>query len=93
MRVKIDAGMLLMYRGGWAKQQGQPFAMAAAEAKLYCSEACNEIAADALQIHGACGYIKDYPVEKYFRDARVTTIYEGTSEIQRIVISRHLGKI
>jgi alkylation response protein AidB-like acyl-CoA dehydrogenase len=78
MRVKLDAGKLLMLHAAWSKDQGVPYGMAAAEAKLYCSEMCNEVAGE------------DYPVEKYFRDARVTTIYEGTSEIQRIVISRQI---
>jgi alkylation response protein AidB-like acyl-CoA dehydrogenase len=82
MRVKLDAARL--------KDSERPYSMEAAEAKLFCSEVCNEIAGEALQIHGGYGYIKDYPVEKYFRDARVTTIYEGTSEILRIVISRQL---
>ena len=91
MRVKLDAGMLLAYKAAWTKDNGRPFTLGAAEAKLYCSEICNEIAGDALQIHGGYGYIKDYPAEKYFRDARVTTLYEGTSEIQRMVISRNLN--
>jgi alkylation response protein AidB-like acyl-CoA dehydrogenase len=90
MRVKLDAARLMMLHAAWLKDTGRPYSMEAAEAKLFCSEACNEIAAEALQIHGGYGYIKDYPAEKYFRDARVTTIYEGTSEIQRIVISRGL---
>lgn len=90
MLVKIDAAKLMVYRAAWLKDQKLSFTMEAAEAKLFCSEICNEIASEALQIHGGYGYIKDYPVEKYFRDARATTIYEGTSEIQRIVIARHL---
>lgn len=90
MQVKIDAGRLMLFHAAWLKDRNVQFSRQAAEAKLYCSEICNEIANEALQIHGGYGYIKDYPVEKYFRDARVTTIYEGTSEIQRIVIARHL---
>lgn len=90
MRVKLDAARLMMLKAAWLKDEGLSYSMEAAEAKLFCSEVCNEIATEALQIHGGYGYIKDYPVEKYFRDARVTTIYEGTSEIQRIVIARHL---
>lgn len=90
MRVKLDAAILMTYRAAWLKDQNFPFSMAAASAKLYGSEICNEIVSDTLQIHGGYGYIKDYPVEKYFRDARVTTLYEGTSEIQRIVIARNL---
>lgn len=90
MKVKLDAGEMLMLKAAWLKDQGMGYSVEAAQAKLYCSEICNEIAGEALQIHGGCGYIKDYPAEKYFRDARVTTIYEGTSEIQRIVIARNL---
>jgi len=90
MRVKLSASELLMLKAAWKKDQGVPYTLEASEAKLFCSEAANEIATEALQIHGGYGYIKDYLVEKYFRDARVTTIYEGTSEIQRLVISRHI---
>lgn len=90
MRVAIDAGRLMMYRAAALKDKGMPYSVEAAEAKLYCSEMCNRVADDALQIHGGYGYVKDYPLEKYFRDARATTIYEGTSEIQRLVISRSL---
>jgi len=92
MHVKLSASRLLLEKAALLKDEGKPFSLEASEAKLYCSEACNEITAEALQIHGGYGYIKDYPVEKYFRDARVTTLYEGTSEIQRIVISRSILK-
>lgn len=88
MKVKIAAGLLLLYKASWLKQQGAPFTLEASEAKLYCSETCNEIASDALQIFGGYGYVKGYPAERYFRDARATPLYEGTSEVQRIVISR-----
>lgn len=88
MKVKLDAAKLMAYKAAWLKDQKGQFTIEAAEAKLYCSEICNEIAGEALQIHGGYGYTKDYLVEKYFRDARVTTIYEGTSEIQRLVIAR-----
>lgn len=90
MHTKLSACRQLLLKCAWQKDQGLPFTMEAAEAKLFCSEACNEIVSEALQIFGGYGYTKDYPVEKFFRDARVTTIYEGTSEIQRLVISRHL---
>ncbi len=92
MQVKLSAANLLLFKACWLKDQGLPFNKEASEAKLYCSEACNEIVNEALQIYGGYGYVKDYPLEKYFRDARVTTLYEGTSEIQRIIISRHLLK-
>lgn len=90
MQTKIQAGNLLLYKAAWLKEEGKPYTLEASTAKLFCSEMCNEVATEALQIHGGYGYTKDYPVEKYFRDARVTTLYEGTSEIQRIVISRAL---
>jgi alkylation response protein AidB-like acyl-CoA dehydrogenase len=90
MQVKLSAGSLLLFKACWLKDQGMPFNREASEAKLFCSEACNEIVNEALQIYGGYGYVKDYPLEKYFRDARVTTLYEGTSEIQRIIISRHI---
>ena len=90
MRVLLNAAKMMAMKAAWVKDKGDLFSEEAAEAKLFCSEACNRIADDALQIYGGYGYIKDYAVEKYFRDARVTTLYEGTSEIQRIVISRNL---
>ncbi|MBA2728059.1 MAG: acyl-CoA dehydrogenase family protein [Parachlamydiaceae bacterium] len=92
MQVKLSAGELLLFKAAWRKDKGLPYTLEASEAKLYCSEAANQIADEALQIHGGCGYTKDFLVEKYFRDARVTTIYEGTSEIQRLVISREILK-
>lgn len=90
MRLKLEAGELLLLKAAWLKMQNLPFTTEASMAKLFCSEAANWIAYEALQIHGGYGYTKDYLVEKYFRDARVTTLYEGTSEIQRLVIARHL---
>ncbi len=72
--------------------KGQEYAKEASMAKLYASEMVNRAAYKAVQIHGGYGYIKDYPVERYYRDARVTTLYEGTSEIQRLVIARELLK-
>ena len=90
MATEIDAARLLVYRAAWLQQQGKKVARAAAMAKLFASEASNRAAYKAVQIHGGYGYIKDFVVERFFRDARVTTIYEGTSEIQRLVIARHL---
>jgi alkylation response protein AidB-like acyl-CoA dehydrogenase len=90
MSVSLEAAKLLLYKACWLKDQGQPFTLEASQAKLFCSEMCNQVTYEALQIHGGYGYIQDYPLERYFRDARATTLYEGTSEIQRIVISRHL---
>ncbi len=87
-RTELDASRLLTLRAASLKEAGRPFSREASMAKLYASEAVNRITARALQIHGGYGYVKDYPVERYLRDARVTTIYEGTSEIQRMVIAR-----
>jgi alkylation response protein AidB-like acyl-CoA dehydrogenase len=74
------------------KDQKAKFTRQASMAKLFASEMVNRITAKAIQIHGGYGFTKDYPVERYYRDARVFTIYEGTSEIQRVVISNHLLK-
>jgi butyryl-CoA dehydrogenase len=90
MAMRLDAARLLVYRAARFKDQGRPHAKEAAMAKLFSSEMCNEAARQAIQIHGGAGYTQDFPVERYFRDAKITEIYEGTSEIQRIVISRHL---
>jgi alkylation response protein AidB-like acyl-CoA dehydrogenase len=90
MSVDIDAGRTLTYRAAWMRETGQNFTVAASMAKLYASEASVRIAEDAIQIHGGYGYIKEYPVEKYWRDSKLLTIGEGTSEIQKLVISRNL---
>lgn len=90
MHVKLEAAELLMMKAGWKRMQGMPFTVQASTAKLFCSEAANWIANEALQIFGGYGYTKETPIEKYFRDARITTLYEGTSEIQQIIIARHL---
>lgn len=88
MATKVDAARLLVYRAAFLRDQGKPFTRAAAMAKLYASEVSSEVADMAVQIHGGYGYSKSYPVERYYRDARVTRIYEGTSEIHRMVIAR-----
>ncbi|MDP1835112.1 MAG: acyl-CoA dehydrogenase family protein [Chlamydiales bacterium] len=90
MHVKLEASRLLLYKAAWLRDNNESFTQAASTAKLFATESCNEIVEQAVQIHGGYGYIKEYPIERYFRDARITTIYEGTSEIQRIVISRQL---
>ena len=87
---EIDAARLLVYRAARLKDSGKPFSKAASEAKLYAAEAATRAAAKAIQIHGGYGYIKDYPVERYFRDAKICEIGEGTSEIQRMVIAKEL---
>ena len=84
------AGSVLALRAAWLKDQGRPFTKEAAMAKLYAAEAAGRAADSALQIHGGYGYVKEYPVERYYRDVRVTRIYEGTSEVQRLVIARKL---
>ena len=76
----------------WLKDEGKPYAQAAAMAKLYASEAAMEITVEAVQVHGGYGYVKEYHVERLMRDAKITQIYEGTSEIQRLVISRNIIK-
>jgi alkylation response protein AidB-like acyl-CoA dehydrogenase len=87
-RTELDAARLLTYRAAYLKQSKQSFSQQAAMAKLYATEAAGRICDRALQIHGGYGYVKEYDVERYYRDVRVTRIYEGTSEIQRIVIGR-----
>jgi butyryl-CoA dehydrogenase len=88
MATEIDAARLLVYRACAVKDAGQPFGAEAAMAKLYCSTMATRVTNMAVQIHGGYGYSKEYDVERYFRDAKVTEIYEGTSEVQRMVISR-----
>lgn len=90
MATQIEAARLLAYNAARLKDEGKNHTKEAAMAKLFASEMCNDAAREAVQIHGGAGYLQDFPVERYFRDARITEIYEGTSEIQRIVISRHL---
>lgn len=90
MYVKIQAGKGLLYQACWEKDQGKNVNLSASSAKVYCTETAIEIVNEALQIFGGYGYVKDYPLERYYRDVRVTTLYEGTSEIQRLIISRAL---
>src|SRR5438067_7651480 len=87
---ELDAARLLALRAAAVKEAGRPFAREAAMAKLFASEKSNKACDVAVQVHGGYGYIGEYPVERHYRDARITTIYEGSSEIQRIVIARHL---
>jgi alkylation response protein AidB-like acyl-CoA dehydrogenase len=92
MKTELAAAELLTLRAARLKEQGQAFTREASMAKLFASEASNRACDKAVQIHGGYGYIDEFPVERYFRDARVQTIYEGTSEIQRLVIARELIK-
>lgn len=87
MAVEIDAARLLTWKAAWKKQQGGRYSLEAAQAKLFASEAAQRVTNKALQIHGGYGYTREYNVERYFRDARITEIYEGTSEIQKLVIA------
>jgi len=90
MATSLDAARLLMYRAARLRDAGEPHTQESAMAKLFASEMSNKAAREAVQIHGGAGYMKDFPVERYYRDARITEIYEGTSEVHRIVISRNL---
>ena len=88
MSTELDAARLLVYRAAWLKQQGEPHTEAGAKAKVFASEMARRHSGEAIQILGGYGYTTEFPVERYYRDARVTEIYEGTSEIQRLVIAR-----
>ncbi len=90
MATRIDAGRLLGYRAAQLKDEGKPCQREASMSKLFCTRTANYVVNEAVQIHGGYGYMKEYAVERYFRDARVTEIYEGTSEAQQMVISRDL---
>jgi len=93
MATRVECGRQLVYNAARLKDAGQPYSKNAAMAKYYCGDLCNNIAYRSLQLHGGYGYMKDYPIERMFRDARLVAIYEGTSEIQRVVIANHiLGK-
>jgi len=94
MKTRIEASRLLTYQAAWAKQKakgaGERFTLPAAMAKLYAAETCMWVATKAVQVYGGNGFSKEYPVERHFRDAKITEIYEGTNEIQRLVIARTL---
>jgi alkylation response protein AidB-like acyl-CoA dehydrogenase len=90
MATEIDAARLLVQRAARLKDAGQPFSQAASEAKLYAAETAMRVTTKAIQIHGGYGYLKDYPVERYFRDAKLCEIGEGTSEVQRMIIAKEM---
>ncbi|MDP6168991.1 MAG: acyl-CoA dehydrogenase family protein [Candidatus Marinimicrobia bacterium] len=92
MATKIEASKLLVYHAAWLKDQGRSINKEAAMAKLFASETAMDVTREAIQIHGGYGYVKDYDVERYFRDAKILEIGEGTSEIQRMIISREILK-
>jgi len=88
MVVKTEASRMLVWRAGWLKDEGRPNTLETSVAKLHATEAAVECANTAIQVHGGAGYVDDHPVERYFRDVRVTTLYEGTSQIQKLIIGR-----
>ncbi|HUJ56693.1 MAG TPA: acyl-CoA dehydrogenase family protein [Gaiellaceae bacterium] len=90
MSLELDAARLLVHRAAWLKENGRPHAEAGAKAKLFASEMARRQTAEAIQVLGGYGYTKEFPVERYYRDAKITEIYEGTSEIQRLVIARSI---
>jgi acyl-CoA dehydrogenase len=92
MGTDVYAMESITYRAAWMADQGMPVARESAMVKLHCSEALDRVVDRGVQIHGGMGYMADYPIERFYRDARITRIFEGTNEIQRTVIARHLLK-
>ena len=92
MAVKVEAARNFTVKAAWLKDHGKPFGLASSMAKLYAADAAMEVTTEAVQIHGGYGYVKEYHVERLMREAKLTQIYEGTSEIQKIVISRSILK-
>jgi len=92
MATEVEASRLLTYQAAWLESQGKPYGKASAMSKLFAGDAAMRITVEAVQVFGGYGYTKDYPVERYMRDAKITQIYEGTNEIQRLVIGRMLTK-
>jgi alkylation response protein AidB-like acyl-CoA dehydrogenase len=90
MATRVDAARLLVYRAAWLKDQGMDIGAKASMAKMYAGDTAMYVTTEAVQIHGGYGYIREFEVERMMRDAKITQIYEGTNEIQRLVISRHL---
>jgi len=92
MATQIEAARLLVYKAAWLKDQGQSYTLAGSMAKLYASKVAMDVTVEAVQVHGGYGFVKEYHVERMMRDAKITQIYEGTSEIQQLVISREILK-
>jgi alkylation response protein AidB-like acyl-CoA dehydrogenase len=92
MATQIDAGRLLVHRAAWLRDQGKPHSQQAAMAKLHATDTCMAVTTDAVQVLGGYGYVREHPVERYMRDAKVTQIFEGTNQVQRLVISRHIKR-
>jgi short-chain 2-methylacyl-CoA dehydrogenase len=91
MATEIDAGRGLVYRAAWLKDRGEDFALAAAQAKLYTGELSNRVVNSALQVHGGYGYMDEYAISRLYRDQKILEIGEGTNEVQRLVIAKHIG--
>ena len=91
MRVAIESARLLTWKAAWTKDEGREYAAEAAAAKLHASDVANVCAREAIQIHGGYGYTEEFPVSRYYRDAKVLEIGEGTSEILRLVLARDMG--
>ncbi len=91
MATEIEAARLLVYKAAWEKDQGRAFARTAAMAKLYSGELSHRVVSDALQIHGGYGFMDEYPISRLYRDQKILEIGEGTNEVQRMVIAKHLG--
>lgn len=92
MATKIEAARLLTYQAAWREDQGVPYGLHSAMSKLFAGDTAMEVAVEAVQVFGGYGYTREYPVERYMRDAKITQIYEGTQEIQRLVIAGNLLK-
>jgi alkylation response protein AidB-like acyl-CoA dehydrogenase len=93
MSANIEAARLLTHKAAWMKENHKDYIKASAEAKFFASNVANEVTREAVQIHGGYGYVREYHVERMMRDAKVTEIYEGTSEIQQFVIAREILKM
>ena len=91
MTMRMEAAKYLVYSAAMKKQNGEPYSMDAAMAKLFASEAASDVTRRAVQLFGGYGYTREYPVERMMRDAKITEIYEGTSEVQKMVIAANLG--
>ena len=92
MATRIDAAKMLCFKAAWEKDNGKDYSMSSSMAKLAASETAMWVTTEAVQIHGGYGYVKEYHVERLMRDAKITQIYEGTSEVQRVVITREILK-
>ncbi len=90
MKLDLEASRLLAYQAAWKKVRGEPYTLEASLAKLFASEAANRVAYRAIQVHGGYGFFEEYEVARLYRDARILTLYEGTSEVQKLILGAHL---